>query len=365
MSLDCAIYFVVDPRLAAIALAIADKVNQLWSVDVHVFIEGLKPDEIRPTAPQPSIFCHFNELDPLLPDDLPEDEKWPRVVYARIFAPQLLRKYRKLLYLDADILPVASDHSIWNVAGEFALCAVRDFATPVVAAQVGLTETQWLNAIGVQSNAYFNSGVLLIDVNRWVQIEFGTKLVDYVTRYSQNMRFFDQDFLNFVFQERWGELSPRWNFQACFFNLDVDSYCEPLFIHFNKVEKPWLGQFSAGVEDTDKLGHDYLTALCASHGFDLAPFRRIKKINPLSRLKYFIRSKSSTLGLQSGKERRLRKAAERLRDSLFVHVSGAVASKRFYDGWSPHYSMGQRQPIFDGKTLRLPVSDAMRNLLRP
>ena len=45
--------------------------------------------------------------------------------------------------------------------------------------------------------------------------------------------------MNFVFQEKWIELSPRYNFQISIFNMGFDEFFDPILVHFTDGRKPW------------------------------------------------------------------------------------------------------------------------------
>lgn len=354
MNDNAAFYLVVDELLEPVASIVACRIFDLWQKPVHIFVEG-RASRKREMSPRPSIFYHENVLGALVPEGLPEDTKWPRIVYARIFAPRFLSHYSRLIYLDADILPLATDQRIWTMPLEHGVGVVQDCGRLGEVSIDGLSRRDWLRSIGVLGDHYFNSGVLVLDTAHWLTIDFDSQLRSYASRYGSATTYFDQDFLNFALQGQWTVLSPAWNFQACLFPLGLEEICPPIFLHFSKYEKPWLGQFDPSIEDIDKLGFEHLTGLAALLGFDLAPLRRTKKVDPLSRMKNRLRRHLSQCGLQSGKERRLRRAAQRQRADVLAHL----AHFRPGDG----AFLSDRPLLFDGKVLRMPASDFMRDLL--
>jgi lipopolysaccharide biosynthesis glycosyltransferase len=58
---------------------------------------------------------------------------------------------------------------------------------------------------------YFNSGVLLMDLERWRSEGITEEVLAHAKRYRRHLRFPDQDALNSVLATRWLELEPRWN----------------------------------------------------------------------------------------------------------------------------------------------------------
>lgn len=358
MTTRSAFYLVVDERLEPVASVLACRLFDLWGKPVHVFVEGHAPGR-RSISGRPGVFFHDNLLGDLVPQGLPEDSKWPRIVYSRIFAPRFLRQYDRLIYLDADILPLGTDEAIWTMPLEYGVGVVQDCGR-LGEGVCGVSRRDWLRSIGVHGDRYFNSGVLVLDTERWLAIDFDGLLRRYAQDYGSATTYFDQDFLNFAFQEQWTSLSPSWNFQASLFPLALDEICPPLFLHFSKYEKPWLGQFDPAIDDIDKLGYEHLTALAALYKVDLSTLRKVKKTHPLSRLKNGFRRQLSSKGLQSGKERFLRRAAERQRADIVAYL---VALRLLAAEECQGQKLQRQVSVFDGKVLRMPASDLIRTLL--
>lgn len=358
-----AFYFVVDDRLAPVASTVARRLVDLWQQDVHIFVESSSVySEYR--IQMPGIYYHHNVLGQFLPDNLPESRKWPKIVYMRLFAPQFLTSYDRLAYLDADILPLRSDPQLWTLPLGNSIAAVQDFeVTHDAPAAVGMDKRQWLDSIGVRGERYFNSGVLLFDTQYWLKVDIGARLSEFVGRYAAGMKMFDQDFLNFVFQDNWRELSPAWNYQASLFGVGLEDLHPPVFLHFSKIEKPWMGQFIKSVEDIDNFGHSFLSKLAISAGVDLSGLLSPKKINPISRFKYSLRRKASEHGFQTKKERRLRQAVAQKYANLASYFHLAIEERRFADSPVQHGLPDNREAIFDGKALRMPASNSLRSAL--
>lgn len=297
-----AFYYIVDERLAGVTSVLACRLVGLWDRDVHIFVEsnkGKAAEYLDNRIEHPRIFYHDRKLEPYLPAELPESTKWPSIVYSRIFAPRFLREYDRVIYLDADILPIRRSEQIWTLPLPHGLAAVHDYAVTHDSPFAHNTKTEWLRSIGVSDNRYFNSGVLVIDVKRWLEVDFSTLLTRYVESHGENMRMFDQDFLNSIFQGKWSELSPSWNFQATIFDLDVDKLFPPVFLHFSKIDKPWMGRFDANIDDIDKLSYVYLTSLANSCDVDISYLFSERKISLYSKFRYYLRKKMSESGIRS------------------------------------------------------------------
>jgi lipopolysaccharide biosynthesis glycosyltransferase len=98
---------------------------------------------------------------------------------------------------------------------------------------------------------YFNSGVLLIDRKKWIDLEFTQKVIQYLNENMDICDYHDQDGLNGALYEHRYPLSPIWNQQIGLFFIHPkliqhvygNEYAKalkcPAIIHFNGLEKPW------------------------------------------------------------------------------------------------------------------------------
>jgi lipopolysaccharide biosynthesis glycosyltransferase len=236
-----AYYFVVNETLAEFATAQAVRINRLTGTDIHIFIEGRCEGTRFKAFDSPSIHYHYDRLSKCLPPGVPVSKRFPGIVYLRIFAPRLLTHYRRLVYLDADVFFLRPDDAIWEVDLPHGVGAVHDMhmigdLTP----QRDKPKDEWLADLGIRSARYFNTGVLVIDPLKWGEIDFESRLSDFVSDYRQHIRFMDQDFLNHHFQSRWTELSPRFNFQYQMLGRGYALSLRPSLVHFNAPDRPWL-----------------------------------------------------------------------------------------------------------------------------
>lgn len=120
---------------------------------------------------------------------------------ARLFFQEIMNqemsKINQLLYLDADTL-IISD---LNRLKEFknGLYAVKD---------IGITKRR-CKELGVKN--YFNSGVLLIDINDWIDKKSQDSIINFLSNYQKPLLWPDQDILNLVFQEKIRPLPMEFN----------------------------------------------------------------------------------------------------------------------------------------------------------
>jgi lipopolysaccharide biosynthesis glycosyltransferase len=167
------------------------------------------------------------------------------VMWYRVFLPERLPDLDRILYLDADTLVVDSLQPLWetNLSDVYA-AAVSNDLTPRLRhrpLQLGLREPA----------DYFNSGVLLMNLDKLRRDAIGGKVLTYA-RSNRRLMWQDQDPLNVVFDGRWRKLHPRWNCQSSLYYYDhgvrlfgskaVDEAREhPAIVHFEGPDalKPW------------------------------------------------------------------------------------------------------------------------------
>lgn len=62
---------------------------------------------------------------------------------------------------------------------------------------------------------YFNSGIMIIDVEEWRRNSISEKVISFINNNSKDMFVFhDQDALNAILYDKWYGLHPRWNAQT-------------------------------------------------------------------------------------------------------------------------------------------------------
>lgn len=163
--------------------------------------------------------------------------------YLRILAPQALKnEYRRILYLDADVFYVRGDISrlLDLDFGDRPLAAVRDIQQLKNRSRT----PRDLKPFGVKSHKYLNSGVLLIDVENFNNLNLTKEVLAFAASHHGQLIYHDQTALNYVLRGNWAELSLNWNFQyshkTAFF-LGMFDVC---LVHFVGRRKPFRGRYS-------------------------------------------------------------------------------------------------------------------------
>lgn len=194
-----------------------------------------------------------------------------RLCYARLLLADLIPAQR-VLYLDADTLCLSDLTPLYDqpLHGRV-LGAVGDALIPTLGHD--------LDPLGLPNAdrqlTYFNSGVLLIDLNRWREVHVGLRCFELLHQQGVHCQYHDQTALNWVLRGQWSELPKIWN-SCAGTTVPTD---QPRILHFYGCMKPWVDA-QAGTWTHD-LWHR--SAVRQSH---LLPFIHLNRLVSKQRLGY-------------------------------------------------------------------------------
>lgn len=237
---DCAIVLCADRAYFPPAYALAASLARgpAGRNDIYVLTEaGAHLQRLPPDLPFKVLMPEFIGRLPNVP------ERWhpfTQFAYLRLFIPGIIQGYRRILYLDCDIRIDGALEPLLALDMRGATIAAIDdvctyFKSPVKDRIVGLEKLRGeRQTLGLDpKDPYFNSGVLLIDCERWQR----ERMTDIAMHCMERLRAFDQDVLNVIFRNTWLPLSPRWNFPIQAFETDVETIIKPAVYH--NFLKPW------------------------------------------------------------------------------------------------------------------------------
>lgn len=140
--------------------------------------------------------------------------------YYRLFVGDIFAKYQKLLYLDCDLVATKDIAELFNISiKDYALGACLDTN---IANEMFVDETnkKYMTAFReymrqtfkyYDSKTYFNSGVLLVNIQKFNEIPL-TELLELA---QKNTKFYhDQNVLNVAFCDDYIQLPTEWNAQS-------------------------------------------------------------------------------------------------------------------------------------------------------
>ena len=162
------------------------------------------------------------------------------MAYCRILLPQLLN-VPHLIYLDCDTLVFRDLSALFDLelSPDKVLAAVPDSETLTLAHDSAIIA----KAMRVRAEgAYFNSGVMLMNLYELRRQRFFERAVEFLTGWEANYRFWDQSAINFLLQDKILELPEHWNRASWRFDAQQnnDLHC---VLHYT-TSAPWLRKSS-------------------------------------------------------------------------------------------------------------------------
>lgn len=233
-------FLVCDYNLSVPASALAKRLATMWNIDVHIFVE--LSDSISEAVEEVTderVTYHYDELYLNQMDILPNHPRFSRAAWGRLFAPNLLAQYRRLLYVDVDILPGPLQCDLSQVHLPYGIAMVRDAGRLDFKQAINTSRCNNGFAASPLVGKYFNSGVILFDPSNWDHLYLCENLEKYCEEGRVHSQYPDQDFINAVFAGKIMELSPNLNYQFPFMNLGLIASGRPTIRHFNSTSKPF------------------------------------------------------------------------------------------------------------------------------
>lgn len=151
--------------------------------------------------------------------------------YYRLHLAKLLpADVQKVIYLDSDIIVKGNLKELWE--------------TDIAKYAIGAVEEKNIHRhaeLGIPPQyTYFNSGVMLINVNYFRETGFFEKAKSYYTQNRDNILWWDQDIMNALLYDKTYLLPFKWNLKTDDFQTGSPEITrEVCIIHFTGSFKPW------------------------------------------------------------------------------------------------------------------------------
>ena len=186
--------------------------NSSNSITIHLLHSGLSKKKILYIE---SIIKKFNskiifyKIDDNIFNDLKLTKSLPKEAYYRLLIPEVI-KSSYILYLDIDTIILGDITSLLNIdLNNYPVAAVKDFCN-----------INHLNKIiPNNSSFYFNTGVMLLNLDKWRAENISNKVIDFIKCNTDLIRFADQCGINAVINSNLLTLDPIFNFQLGIFKL--------------------------------------------------------------------------------------------------------------------------------------------------
>ncbi len=230
--------------------------NKNNKIRVHILTNGFSEENVRrfeQTAKNYNQIIEIHNIDASSINGLHVKSKGhvTSMAYARLQFPQLLDKsIEKLLYLDGDMVVIDDIKELWEKELNNHAC----LAVPDLIADDIVTH----NRIGVYDIVYVNSGMLIINLQKWRSDNLTEKCIEFIKGYAKDNPFHDQDAINGIMGNDIGLLHFKYNFMVTALFKDrskiqmhkkrwaaLDEAQEShIIIHYTAPIKPWHKEFN-------------------------------------------------------------------------------------------------------------------------
>lgn len=95
-------------------------------------------------------------------------------------------------------------------------------------------EIERLEKLGINTNIYFNAGVMYLNLKKWRQENISPKLISIAQKYKNYLKWHDQDVMNMYFKNKCRELDSSYNKFT-----EQKQQKTPIIIHYSGASKPW------------------------------------------------------------------------------------------------------------------------------
>ena len=156
-----------------------------------------------------------------------------KAIYYRIFIPEMFPEYKKVLYLDCDLVLNADISELfnYNIQGNY-LGAIPCQVIGTVPIFTNYAE----KFLGINAHEYFNSGVLVMNCEVLREVKFEEKFFELLDRFKLEICP-DQDYLNLLCYGKTKIFPITWNKMPL---IGSHEKLEELkLVHYNLSQKPW------------------------------------------------------------------------------------------------------------------------------
>lgn len=215
---------------------------------LYLIHSGISPEKLAQVSAQCEEYG-YDFIPILVKESLfqqaPVSRQYPKEMYYRLLAPHLLPDtLSKIIYLDPDTLVINPLRPLWETSLHSSLFAAAAHSGKAQLA-TGVNQLR----LGTQGE-YFNSGVLVMNLERGREEIRPKDIFEYVREHGRELLLPDQDVLNALYGHRILPLEDVvWNYDARNFRsylVQSGGVCDlrwvmehTAILHFCGKEKPW------------------------------------------------------------------------------------------------------------------------------
>lgn len=234
------VFFAADenyvPFLGVTLVSIKKYANPKYQYKIHVLYTGELADNAEKikTMQTENVTVEFNDISEKaaqIQGVMRCRDYYTSAIYFRLFIPDLFPQYEKAIYLDCDTVLLEDIAKLYEIDIE------RNYIGAVADQAVAAVDEFRLyvkNALDIEPEKYFNSGVIVLNLNELRKINFYQTFYSILDSYDFTVAP-DQDCLNLICKDRVYYYGAEWNKMPTG-GLNGET---PKLIHYNLAMKPW------------------------------------------------------------------------------------------------------------------------------
>lgn len=237
------VFFATDgnyvPFLAVAIKSLLENASQEYFYNIHILTDGLTNESITKLRKNMSsnsrlIIDTMNACIEDIESNLNASlrDYYTISIFYRLFIAKLYPEYHKAIYLDCDLVVIGDISKLYNTDTEGNIFGV--VVDDVIASNSQFREYARLG-VGVDDKKYFNSGMLLMDLDKYREEDILNKFLHLLLTYNFETAAPDQDYLNVLCKDKVKYLERGWDRMS----TDEDYDGELYIIHYNNFRKPW------------------------------------------------------------------------------------------------------------------------------
>lgn len=166
-----------------------------------------------------------------------DESHMSEATYYRLFLGDYLPKeIKNIIYVDPDIICINNFDKI--IDQTLSVLNSTDLLLAAKTEHFELDDSEVSVRLELTNNKYFNAGVTVINVEKWINQKYTDKLLEKMDHLGERVMWFDQDILNSYVDGDYLELPSALNFTDLSLSLN-DIKEVAIFYHYSGKKKPW------------------------------------------------------------------------------------------------------------------------------
>ena len=226
------------PFLSVAIRSLIDNSSEENDYSIYILNDGLSERAVNSIGNMQTknvhiIFIDVNERLKSLCGALNLRDYYTISIYFRLFIASMFPDYHKAIYMDCDLVILDDVRNLYDIDLQDKLLGV---ISDKVVSGYRVLHSYTDEVLGLDYRNYFNSGVMLMNLDKLREEHIEKKFVEILNKYDFKTIAPDQDYLNFLCSGKVMYLDTSWNVMWS----KKKFRGEPKIIHYNMFKKPWI-----------------------------------------------------------------------------------------------------------------------------